>query len=406
MGEAITRREFAVRGGLAAGTLLLGPAAGRLGAALPPAAAPAAAWAPSAALLRELPRLLELSRVPGIAVAVIDGGQAWERGFGLASEDPERPVGSATLFEGASLGKPVFAALALRLRDAGLLDLDRHLHDYLRLPDAEARTRRITARHVLSNTTGLANWRLQPGPLRPEFDPGERFTYSGEGYFYLQCVVERLAGSSIERLMAEHVFVPLGMTSSSYAWRQDFGRAMAKGYDSEGEVLEIYADMGKRFSRAAGDMKQPMHDWKCADMERAMAQAFPALPVLPVYMMPNVAGSFLTTVADYTRFLGAIVEPGNPFLSARSREEMIAPQVRLNSALSWGLGWGLEAAPAGPLLWHWGANGTFRNFVLADVAGRRAVVVFTNSANGPKVYERIISDVTGGDHPAFLWFQV
>jgi hypothetical protein len=85
---------------------------------------------------------------------------------------------------------------------------------------------------------------------------------------------------------------------------------------------------------------------------------------------------------------------------------MIAPQVRLNSALSWGLGWGLEAAPAGPLLWHWGANGTFRNFVLADVAGRRAVVVFTNSANGPKVYERIITDVTGGDHPAFLWFQV
>jgi len=101
-----------------------------------------------------------------------------------------------------------------------------------------------------------------------------------------------------------------------------------------------------------------------------------------------------------------VVEPGNSFLSPRSRQEMIQPQVRLNSALSWGLGWGIEASGPGPLLWHWGANGSFRNFVLVDTAGRRAVVVFCNSSNGPKVYERIIADVTGADHPAFLWFQV
>lgn len=403
MGEAITRREFAAWSGAAAAGLLLGPGARRLAASTPAASS---AWEPSASLLRDLPRLLELAMVPGIAVSVIEAGRTWQRGFGLACREPERPVASATVFEGASLGKPVFAAAVLKLRDAGAIDLDRPLHDYLRLPDADARVRRITARHVLSNTTGLANWRLEPGPLRPEFDPGKRFTYSGEGFFYLQRVLEHLASTSTERLLAEQVFGPLGMTSSSYAWRPEFSRAMATGYDSEGEVLEIYADMGKRFSRTAGDLKKAMHDWRFADMERAMAAAFPALPVLPVYMMPNVAGSFLTTVTDYTHFLGAVVEPGNPFLTARSRREMTAPQIRLNSALSWGLGWGIEAGESGPLLWHWGANGTFRNFVLVDVAGRRAIVVFTNSSNGPKIYERIISDVTGSDHPAFLWFQV
>lgn len=402
MGEAITRRQFAERSGLAAVGLLLGPELRPLRAL----ARGAAVWGPSTALLRDLPRLLELAMVPGVAVSVIERGKTWQAGFGLASRDPERPVGSATIFEGASLGKPVFAAAVLRLRDAGSLDLDRPLHDYLRLPESDARVRRITARHVLANTTGLPNWRLERSPLRLQHDPGKRFAYSGEGYFYLQCVLEQLTGRSTEQLMADQVFGPLGMTSSSYAWRQEFSRTMAAGYDSEGELLEVYADMGKRFARAARDMKQPMHEWRCADLERAMAQAFPALPVLPVYMMPNVAGSFLTTVADYTRFLGAVAEPANPFLSAASRSEMTRPQIELNSALAWGLGWGIETSATGPLLWHWGANGTFRNFVMVDVAGRRAVVVFTNSANGPKIYERVISDITGSDHPAFLWFQV
>jgi CubicO group peptidase (beta-lactamase class C family) len=85
---------------------------------------------------------------------------------------------------------------------------------------------------------------------------------------------------------------------------------------------------------------------------------------------------------------------------------MVTPQVGLNSRLAWGLGWGLEHDGSAELMWQWGANGSFRNFVLADPERHRGVVVLTNSANGPKVYERIISSLTGSDHPAFLWFQV
>jgi CubicO group peptidase (beta-lactamase class C family) len=82
---------------------------------------------------------------------------------------------------------------------------------------------------------------------------------------------------------------------------------------------------------------------------------------------------------------------------------MTTPQIRLNSALYWGLGWGIQRDENGEVLWHWGANNSFRNFVIADPPNDRAVVVFTNSENGPRLYERVIVAVTGHDHPAFLW---
>jgi hypothetical protein len=82
---------------------------------------------------------------------------------------------------------------------------------------------------------------------------------------------------------------------------------------------------------------------------------------------------------------------------------MVTPRIRLNRVLSWGLGWGIQRDQQGEVLWHWGANNSFRNFVLADSAGGRAVVVFTNSESGPKVYERVITAVTGHDQAAFLF---
>src|SRR5919112_828054 len=62
-------------------------------------------WQPTADLLRNLPRLLELASVPGLAVAVFDGGQVWTRGFGQAVEEPRQSVSDQTEFEAASLGK-------------------------------------------------------------------------------------------------------------------------------------------------------------------------------------------------------------------------------------------------------------------------------------------------------------
>jgi CubicO group peptidase (beta-lactamase class C family) len=400
----LSRRQFMLgSGGFAV-------AAARTGTAWPIQAPPVASgprWQPSADLLRNLPRLLELASVPGLAMAVVDGGRVWTRGFGEAVEEPRQSVSDQTEFEAASLGKPVFAYAVLRLVDARILDLDRPLFDYLPTPEANnARMKRVTPRHVLSHTTGLPNWRTQPGPLEPASDPGKAFTYSGEAYFYLQRVVETVTGKPFARVMREQVLDPLGMKETSYVWLPAFESRMAAGYDGQEKRLDVQAAIGRRTLAIAEQWRIPLTDWRYDEAARAVPLVNPEWPPLPLYMVPNAAASMLTTVSDYARFLTRLVAPiGAPGLdlSPAGRRAMASPQVRLNSALSWGLGWGIQRDENGEVLWHWGANNSFRNFVIADPANNRAVVVFTNSENGPRIYERVIVAVTGHDHPAFLW---
>lgn len=364
-------------------------------------------WQPNADLLRHLPRLLELASVPGLALAVVDQGRIWRRGFGRAIEDPAQPVSEETVFEAASLGKPVFAYAVLRMADAGVLDLDRPLYEYLPLPDANnPRMKRVTPRHVLSHTTGLPNWRQQLSPLEPATDPGKEFSYSGEAYFYLQRVVEALSGKPFSRLMREQVLDPLDMKQSSYSWQPELESRMAAGYDGQENRLDVQAAIGRRVLAVARDWGKPLDEWRYEDSARAVQLVNPQWPVLPLYMVPNAAASLLTTVSDYAKFLTRLVaRPPAPVLSLtpKTRTAMVTPQVRLNSALSWGLGWGIQRDEHGEVLWHWGANNSFRNFVIADPPNGRAIVVFTNSENGPRIYERVIVAITGHDHPAFLW---
>jgi CubicO group peptidase (beta-lactamase class C family) len=400
----LSRRHFMMG---SAGAVL---ATARAGTAWPiqlPAEARTPQWQPNADLLRHLPRLLELASVPGLALAVVDQGRVWRRGFGRAIEDPAQPVSEETVFEAASLGKPVFAYAVLRMADAGVLDLDRPLYDYLPLPDANnARMKRVTSRHVLSHTSGLPNWRQQLSSLEPATDPGKEFSYSGEAYFYLQRVVEALSGKPFSRLMREQVLDPLDMKQSSYSWQPEFESRMAAGYDGQENRLDVQAAIGRRVLAVARDWGKPLDEWRYEDSARAVPLVNPQWPLLPLYMVPNAAASLLTTVSDYARFLTRLVaQPpaAGLNLTPKTRTAMVTPQVRLNSALSWGLGWGIQRDEHGEVLWHWGANNSFRNFVIADPTNGRAIVVFTNSENGPRIYERVIVAITGHDHPAFLW---
>ena len=399
----LSRRHFLLG---STGAVLLTTRAGVAWPAQAAARATTPNWQPNADLLRSLPRLLELASVPGLALAVVDGRRVWRRGFGEAIEDPARPVSEETVFEAASLGKPVFAYAVMRLVDAGSIDLDRPLYDYLPIPDANnSRMKRVTARHVLSHTTGLPNWRSQPSAMEPTSDPGTAFSYSGEGYFYLQRVVEALSNKPFGRLMREQVLDPLGMKQSSYVWQPEFDTRMAAGYDGQEKRLDVQSAIGRMTQAIAGEWGKPLNEWRYEDSARAVQLVNPQWPVLPLYMVPNAAASLLTTVGDYAKFLTQIVAPsdGGSALSAAARRTMLKPEIRLNSALQWGLGWGIQRDEHGEVLWHWGANNSFRNFVIADTVNGRAIVVLTNSENGPRIYERVIVAVTGHDHPAFLW---
>src|SRR5205085_2345796 len=125
-------------------------------------------------------------------------------------------------FRAGSLGKCVFSYAVMRLFDRGVLSLDtplmRYIGSYKRFNPTDARYSMITARMVLSHTSGLAEFQeFDTGePVRLLFAPGSSFAYSGEGYWFLQKVMEELTGKPLEIIMQNEVFKPLHMVNSTY----------------------------------------------------------------------------------------------------------------------------------------------------------------------------------------------
>src|SRR5262249_25943573 len=118
----------------------------------------------------------------------------------------------------------------------------------------DPRWEKITPRHVLSHTSGFQNWRGEE-ELKIHFPPGQRFSYSGEGYFYLQSVITRLKGkvnssdcakyerdlevcaTDFDDYMKRNLLAPFRMTSSGYVWRESFEKNTARPHDTAGKSL-------------------------------------------------------------------------------------------------------------------------------------------------------------------------
>jgi CubicO group peptidase (beta-lactamase class C family) len=355
--------------------------------------------------------VMSMAPDPGLALACVSNGSVGPvRGFGVLQAGTDTPVAPETVFEAGSLGKPVFAYAVLRLRDEGIIDLDRPLAEYFPLPDvSDPRAQAITARHVLSHSSGLGNWRQRDTDrLTFGFAPGQRFAYSGEGYFYLQRVVERLTGKGIADLMRERVFEPLDMLHSTYVWTPAVGAALATGHTPVGtpRLDGGYGYWGPRLWAIAEQDRKPLVTWTYDDAARALPRIRPTAPVVPDLLMPNVAGSLFTTAGDYARFLGMLLDAHpRPItaLSSRSYREMLSRQIGISSSLGWGLGWGLEHESARDFIWHWGDMGDYTAFVLAEPHARTGVVIFTNAGRGLDVCRWIVEKLTATDHRAFVF---
>jgi CubicO group peptidase (beta-lactamase class C family) len=362
---------------------------------------------PDEAFVAALPHLLDLAWLPGMGIAVVCPGRpVWQHYLGVANVSTKTTITAESLFPAASLGKPIFACVVLRLAEQGAIDLDRPLNQYLHVDAFTGQWGdKVTARHVLTHSTGLPNWRSQDGQkLTPTFEPGSRFQYSGEGFFHLQRVVEHITGTGFESIMQERIFKPLGMSSSTYIWLPDAKDRLVAGHnglnpfynrDINAMVFEVIQSSGK-----------PLSFWTTEQIADAlMKKTGKSTPPPPNEFIPNVAFSLLTTVTDYARFVSALVDPQNATLglSPAMRTAMQTPVSRVNSALSWGLGLGVEQVDGQSYLWQWGDNGGWKNFILAQPPTRTGIVVFTNGNNGQRVNERILRAVTGIEHPAFLW---
>lgn len=320
-------------------------------------------------LTQQINKAMVRADVPGLAIAVVqDEVIVFHEVFGVKNS-PSRPrLTPTTPFQAASLSKPVFAYAVMKLWEQGKLDLSRPLAEYLPTPYNDLpQTAHITAQHVLSHTTGLPNW-LEPED--PDFfaPPGEQFGYSGEGFTYLQAVVEQLTGQFLYGHIHDTLFTPLDMKHSTFAWGLDDEGNFVK--DEEGQIIPGTTDL-----------------------------------------FANAAFSLFTTAYDYAQFLLAMLNPGDGSdhrLSRGTVQKMLTRQNQVSGykGITWGLGWGLQQIGQADWFWHWGgAQNYFANYVVGSLAERRGVVILTNNIGGFTLHEEIAQIALGHDltHPAFDW---
>jgi D-alanyl-D-alanine carboxypeptidase len=216
--------------------------------------------------------------IAGLAVRVDwRGTTVLERGYGFADRDTGRHVAADTVFRIGSITKPFTAALILKLQAVGKLSIDRPAAELLPAGVA-APDPRITLRHLLSHTSGLANYTSLPWfdadiarPLpRPElvrrviaeslgFEPGSRFAYSNSGYYLLGMVAEAVTGQSYGDLLRAQILAPAGLNHTGVCPDEPVGPA-ARGYRIDAGALRPSVPMTMQNPFAAGALCSTVGD--------------------------------------------------------------------------------------------------------------------------------------------------
>ena len=361
----------------------------------------AAQRAPAAAKLRPLgeiqdeqrkliPDLMRRYKVPGLSLAYVRDRQiTWAEAFGLRDKETNSVLTPETVFEAASLSKPAYSYVVLKLVELGKFSLERPLLEYLArdLNPNEPRFRQVNGRHVLTHTSGIEP---QPGgegrPPKLVFAPGERFEYSPHAFDILQLAVEQAVGEKITPMMERMLLRPFGMVQSAYGWSEAFANSGARGYNAKGEHDQTFNEQ----------------IWRLSAEERVRV-----LKPYPFESVPNAAAGLHTTPTDYARFLVEAMRPGEDdfHLASAMHKQMLTPHVSIDKfdTLSWGLGFGLQQPRSTPRsFWHWGDWGIFQHYAVAYPEEGCALVVMTNGS-GLLACRDVALSVLGYVQPAFEW---
>jgi CubicO group peptidase (beta-lactamase class C family) len=298
----------------------------------------------------------------------------WSGVFGVINNNTHQPVTKRSIFEANSLSKPVFGYAVLTLVDQGRIDLDKPIYRYMDSgffdkACADPRFKLVTARMILSNSSGIG----YPPDYSDDkfvmnFDPGEKFQYSPQGFGVLARVIEHITQMRLENFMKQAILGPLHMDQSSYVWEPR--------YDS----LRAYR-----------------HDWQGnTDTTRGKWQHGAA------------CCSLQTNAEDYSKVVIAIMN--GRLVKKTTWQEIMKPQINADKRfpnLFWGLGWGLEKTQAGECFWHWGDGGRSKDYITANLSTKDGIVFFANSENGLSFTKEMLDDAIGGEHPgvAFLNYQ-
>ncbi|HYL63392.1 MAG TPA: serine hydrolase [Candidatus Methylomirabilis sp.] len=321
-------------------------------------------------------------KAPGVSVAFFDHGQVlWTRAYGFADIATKRPVTPDTIFQAASISKPVTALAALRLVQEGKLNLDEDVNVKLRtwkVPENEfTQNEKVTIRRILSHSAGLTVHGF-PGyasgdplptivqilkgekpantdPIRVDVIPGTLWRYSGGGYVVLQTLLTDVTGKPFPQIMHDLVLAPADMTHSAYQQPLPQNRMskVAMPYRSNSEPVK------------GGPRTYP-----------EMAPA-----------------GLWTTPSDLAR-MAIEVQAESAGKSSKILNQTMARQMLTHQIGTWGLGFGLENTGSKPHFGHGGANEGYRCDLEAYTDSGQGVAIMTNSDSGGPLIAELLRAVS------------
>ena len=304
----------------------------------------------------DTPYWLETSGTPGLSLTLLEDGRIRETfSFGADAPSAGKPIAEPTIFQAASLSKQAMLFIALKTVDDGKLDLDRPLVAYMEKAPVEPETGvgRLTARHVLTHTTGWPNWPPNDGPFRPVRPLGS-WGYSGAGFMLLTEALQSIHGEKALDYTRRILLDPLGMTQSSFVWRPEYSTTATRGFNGDGSAANRW------------------------EPDR-----------------PNGASSLHTTSREYARLLEAFFEID----LMRRHPAVYSQQVAIDRRLGWSLGWGTSRG----VLWQWGHSDGFKTFAALDPETRRGIVCLANGESGQRVNREWVNSWLGRSLDAFYF---
>lgn len=315
----------------------------------------------------ETERYLKEKNIPSVGIGYIENSKIKQISvFGELEKGKQAPEN--TIWNVASLTKPIVTLLTMKLVNNGDWDLNEPIYHYWIDPDVKNNKwhKLLTTKHILSHQTGFSNWRFtdeQSQKLAFHFEPGTQYKYSGEGFEYLKKALENKFKVSLQKLADSLIFKPLKMDDTRFYWDEKMDESrFAKWHSATGELYETHKNTGV-----------------------------------------SAADDLLTTVEDYSKFINYVINGAG--ISEKLYKEMVFEQVRINDFKHWGLGWWIDE--------NINSNGNFAMVHGGDDIGvhtiafiipktKQGLVIFTNCDNGTDVFADILLKYFGENGKGIL----
>ncbi len=310
-------------------------------------------------LNKKIDSILAAVKMPGLSIAIINNSEiAYHNTFGFINSETKEAVDKQTIFEGASLSKPIFAYFVMKMVENGKLDLDKPLYEYLPHPGIAETSKEayklITARMVLSHQTGFPN-HANGKEIELAFMPGTDFMYSGEAFQYLAAIIGMSNGvgfkSELNKLFQKEVTQPLDMTHTTFVWDEYLDKHKAFGHDDHGKPTQNNPSYG---------------GWS--------GKSF------------NAYSSLHSEAKEYAQFLIALLQRKG--LKDDAFTEMLTEHTHFKNdnelkletgQTGWGLGMAQKSTENGMMHMHTGNNHDFQSYMMIHPEKKFGIVFFTNS---------------------------